>query len=76
MARVRVPCSNCVGEGILPPLGDKDDQKDVTRHFPRPCDTCNCSGFVYVEREIREKIDDGYVTPQPEGGYVAGQGDC
>ncbi len=78
MARVRVQCPNCGGEGILPPLGDKGDLKDVSRYFPRPCDTCNCSQFIYVEKEIREKIDDGYVTGHPDQGqtYVAGQGDC
>jgi len=47
------------GQGVLPPLGDKGDPKDVTRHFPRPCDTCNCFRFVYVEKEIREEGDEG-----------------
>ena len=77
MTLVKVKCPSCDGNGVLPPLGDKGDPKDVTRYFPRPCDACNCSRYVYIEKQIQEKSEDeGYVTPQPQQGYTAGQGDC
>ncbi len=67
----KIPCKTCDGKGILPPLGG--DGPDVKRFFPRPCDACNCSRFVYIEREIEEKKDDGNVATSD---YIPGQGDC
>lgn len=68
MVRVRVPCKQCGGLGILSPLGEAGDKGDVKRFFPRPCDACNCSRYVYINTEIEEKKDEGTST----SGYVAG----
>ncbi len=74
MAKVKkTMCTVCKGEGTLPPLGG--DGPDVKRFFPRPCDACNCSRFVYIEKEIleTEKKNDGNVATSD---YIPGQGDC
>ncbi len=66
MVMMRAKCPDCNGDGNLAPLGDAGDPLDVKRFFPRPCDACNCMGFIYTETEIEENKNDG---------YVAGQGD-
>jgi hypothetical protein len=70
MVMVRVPCAACDGNGRLPPLGNEGDPRDIKRFFPRPCDACNCSRFVYVNKVIEEKHE------KKNDEYVAGQGDC
>ncbi len=67
MAMMRTKHDNCGGTGMLPPLGDAGDPLDVKRFFPRPCDACNCMGFIYIEMQIEEKKNEG---------YIAGAGDC
>lgn len=75
MVKVRVSCPSCGGTGLLPPLGDKGEPWDVKRFFPRPCDACNCNRFIYTDKNIEEKKDEGNVTPASQT-YVVGQGDC
>jgi hypothetical protein len=78
MARVRVICSACDGKGTLPPICGEGNLKDVRRFFPRPCDDCNCQGFVYVDKNIEEKDEGknvGNVTGWG-GGFYTAQGDC
>lgn len=69
MTIVKTICPDCNGEGTLPPLGVAGNPQDVKRFFPRPCDTCHCSRFVYIDKQIEERKAEGT-------GYVAGQGDC
>lgn len=67
MTIVKTSCPDCGGNGTLPPLGEKGNPQDIKRFFPRPCNTCHCSRFVYIETQIEERKDEG---------YIAGQGDC
>lgn len=71
MVMVKEKCPDCGGTGTLSPLGDKGDPRDIKRFFPRPCDTCHCSRFVYKDRQIEE------TEPEKKNDkYIAGQGDC
>lgn len=73
MTIVKTSCPDCGGQGTLPPLGSAGNPQDVKRFFSRPCDTCHCSRFVYIDKNIEETPKSG---AKEDEGYIAGQGDC
>lgn len=73
MVMVKTKCPDCGGIGTLAPLGAAGNPQDVKRFFPRPCDTCHCSRFVYIDTNIEETPKAG---AEKDEGYIAGQGDC
>jgi hypothetical protein len=72
MVMVKTKCPSCGGVGTLPALEQEGDLRDIKRFFPRPCDTCHCSRFVYIDTKIEENPKPGTENE----GYIAGQGDC